>query len=308
MIKRTLLIVLSYLLSAQIYAQSSAAIIKIIAEPDTAGTAEQKSPIIKTQTTAPDETLNRETPQTEDNRAQNRTVPNDVQQNRNQSLQMDIPAPLTGDTVILESGINAYNTGDYKRATEKFSEIQELFPTSPFVMQAKLYTARSLYKLNNRKEALENIEAIDRNSGEYPAALFLKGEIYLSMKQSGEAKNSFFQATSLFPGHDLADDSLLELSRIYLSENNGEEALKIAVQILSSYPDRDTSDDAFYMIGKIYEKDSRLKDIERARTVYQTFIKRAETEKRIPYYNSPLLRKVKRDLDYINKSYFTLQQ
>ena len=294
--------IIIFIITTPAFSQSSEAIIRIIAEPQNGSTDEQN---VKPDITPVQQNRVTSGKSQADDKVSDNFSPVKPASPGNIS-QMDIPAPLSGDMVILESGINAYNSGDFNMAIEKFEELQSLFPSSPFIMQAKLYLARSFYKTNNREKALENIKSMGRNSGEYPAALYLQGEIYLSLKQRSEAKNSFFQATSLFPGHDLADNSLLQLSRIYLAEGNGEEALKIAVKLLSSYPDRDTSDDAFYMIGKIYEKDSRLKDIERARIIYTNFIKRAEVEKRAPYHKSPLLGKVKRDLDFINRNYFVV--
>ncbi len=156
-----LLTICIIVISTPAFPKSSEAIIRIIAEPQNSSTDEQTlQPSIKP--VQQNETASDQSQLVDNTSGQISSTKSDLAGNRSQ---MDIPAPLSGDTVILESGINAYNSGDYNMAIEKFEELESLFQSSPFIMQAKLYLARSFYKTNNREKALENIRSIDRNSG-----------------------------------------------------------------------------------------------------------------------------------------------
>ncbi len=244
----------------------------------------------------------------------NRSTPDTAQQQTRQTQpvpeqrtapapQVQVPTPMSGDSVLLESGISLYNSGSYQAAVETLRELRENFAASPLADQANMWIAKSYFQMGRTSDGLAALELIPESSGEYPASLYLAGTSYLSLKENDTAKQYFYRATSLFPSHEIADDALLELCKLYYTEGNGEEALKSAVYILKNYSDRDSADDAFYMMGKIYEKDPRLKDIERARKIFTLFITRAEN-KEVPYHGSPLLHKVKNDLAFINKNYF----
>ncbi|MFW5807808.1 MAG: tetratricopeptide repeat protein [Spirochaetota bacterium] len=223
-----------------------------------------------------------------------------------QNQQSAMPSPMSTDSVLLESGIALYNSGNYASAIETLRELRTNFPASPLADQANMWIARSHFRQDQTREGLDTLELIPESSGEYPSALYLAGTHYLSLKEYDRARRSFYRASSLFPSHEIADDALLELSKLYKSEGNGEEALKSAVYILKNYADRESADDAFYMMGKIYETDPRLKDIEKARQIFTLFLNRAEKGE-APYANSPLADKVRNDLKYINESYFAAE-
>lgn len=220
---------------------------------------------------------------------------------------VQIAAPLSSDTIMLEGAISLYDSGDYQSAIEKLKSLQSLYPTSRLIDQSNIWLAKSYRQTGKTDQALTAVESVSERSGEFPAALYLSGQIYIDMKDTTSAKQAYFEALSLFPNHTLADDSLLALAKLYLDDSNGEEALKAVVRILKEYPDRETSDDAFYMMGKIFEKDKKLKDIERARMIYRKFLAKAREGDNPAFAHSPLVQRVEQDLRFLEQEYFSVQ-
>lgn len=225
---------------------------------------------------------------------------NDVQKKQ----KVELPPAAAEDKVLLESAVNYYNSGNMTSALKKLEDLEKTYPQSPYLDQAALWKARIYNRQGKIKEALDSLKPIEKDSGEYPSALYLAGKIYFAGRRYEGAKDFFFKLSSMFPGNDLADDSLVYLAKIYLAEGDGGRALETTVQIITNYPDRDTADDAYFMLGQIYMKDKSLQDLQRARAVFKKFIYKAEKEKDPVFASSPLLARVKKDYEYLNKYYF----
>ncbi|OPZ80447.1 MAG: hypothetical protein BWY76_03354 [bacterium ADurb.Bin429] len=106
-----------------------------------------------------------------------------------------------------------------------------------------------------------------------------------------------------FPEHELADDALIALSRVNVAQGSGTMAVENLLKVIRLYADRETVDDAYFNLGKVYETDTVLRDLARAREVYRTFTRKAD-EGEPRFASSPLLPRVKRDLEYINRTFF----
>ncbi len=218
--------------------------------------------------------------------------------------ELTLQGPQTPDSIALEAGINLFNAGEYRAAIERFNQFLTNYPNSQLRDQTTLWLARAYLKTNENVEALMQLDRISDDSGEYPTALFLKGKAYVGMKENESARQAYHQAALLFPGNDNADNALLEMARLYLQDGNGERAIASVVQIIQQYPDSDSADDALYLAGKVYETDSMLRDVEKARLIYKKFLNLAEVDMVPLYSNSPLLERVRRDYNYLQRIYF----
>jgi outer membrane protein assembly factor BamD (BamD/ComL family) len=215
----------------------------------------------------------------------------------------DMPAPAGADKTLLESGIHFYELGNNDAALDKLSQIRTKYSASPYVDQSAVWMARTYLRKNNTASALSELGKIGEDSGEYPYSLFLSGHIYRMERKYESALESYTKISSRFPGHDLADDALIEAGKIYLSQKNGQLALGSAAQIVKSYPDRDNIDDAYFLIGMVLEKDQTMRDLEKSYLVFKKFVYRAETEKADAFAKSPLLDRVKEEIVYLEKNF-----
>lgn len=218
-------------------------------------------------------------------------------------------APKAGsaDEVLLKTGIRLYDANLTNAALAKFNELRTRFPQSPFRDQAGIFIGKIYFEQNKLEEAQREFSLIKEDSGEYPAALYSIGETHYKSGNMSGAIESFYKVTSQFPEHERADKALLFLGKIYLNEKRGNEALDAVVKIIRYYPGRETIDDAYYLLGKIYEKDPTLKDIEIARKIYRLFLKKANEEKLPRFKDSPLIKRVEKDLLYIESTYFKME-
>jgi outer membrane protein assembly factor BamD (BamD/ComL family) len=215
----------------------------------------------------------------------------------------DMPAPAGADKTLLESGIRFYELGNNDAALDKLSQIRSKYASSPYIDQSEVWMARAYLRKNNPASALTELGKIPEDSGEYPYSLFLSGHIFRMQRKYDAALENYIKIASRFPGHDLADDALIEAGKIYLSQKNGQLALSSAAQIVKAYPDRENIDDAYYLIGTVLEKDQTLRDLEKAYLVFKKFVYRAEVEKADAFAKSPLLERVKDEMTYLEKNF-----
>ena len=216
----------------------------------------------------------------------------------------ELPPAAGPDKTLLITGINLLDAGNDPAAIEKFRQIKEKYPTGMYSDQASIWLARAYIKQGKYADAVAETGKIPEDSGEYPAAVYLAGQIYSTQKQYDKALDAFYRISSRFPGHDLADNALIEAGKIYLTTKNGVQALSAASIVVKSYPDRETLPDAYFLIGQVLEKDPSMRDIEKARLVFKKFVYRAEVEKVDIFAKSPLLARTKRELNYLDKNFF----
>ena len=212
------------------------------------------------------------------------------------------------DELLLKTGIQLYGAGMTEAALARFRELKTKYPQSQFKDSASVWSGRIYYNANKLPEAVKEFTSVGEESGEYPAAVYHLAETHYRAGNTAAAIEHFYKVASQFPEHERADDAQLFCATIFLNEMKGAQALDAAVKIIRFYPDRETVDDAYYLIGKVYERDPTLRDMEIARRVYKSFLKKANEEKTAPFANSPLKVRVERDLRAIEATYFKMER
>ncbi len=218
------------------------------------------------------------------------------------------PQAAPPDELLLKTGIQLYGAGMTEAALARFRELKTKYPQSQFKDSASVWSGRIYYNANKLPEAVKEFTSVGEESGEYPAAVYHLAETHYRAGNTAAAIEYFYKVASQFPEHERADDAQLFCATIFLNEMKGAQALDAAVKIIRFYPDRETVDDAYYLIGKVYERDPTLRDMEIARRVYKSFLKKANEEKAAPFANSPLKIRVERDLRSIEATYFKMER
>ncbi len=195
----------------------------------------------------------------------------------------------------------------YEQAIQSFTDIKSNHPQSPQMHAAILYSGKARLRLRDYKKAMDDFRAIPAESGEFPASLFYQGEASMGLGKTTEAITLYHRVAGQFPQTALADDSLIRASSVFLESGKGHQALESAVSVIRRYPDRDTLDDAYFMIAQVYEKDQKLRDVEVSRKVYRAFIRKADAGEDV-FKNSPLLRRVRRELRLLENRYFRYEK
>ena len=210
------------------------------------------------------------------------------------------------DEVLLKTGIQFYESGLFDHSLTRFEDLIKNYPSSPFVNNARMWAGRIYLKKYKYDEAIKQFDEIKEQSGEYPASLYYKAEVYKYKNDIISSIDYYQKLSSSYPEHELADNAIINSGKLYLNSGKGYPALESAIRIIRYYKDRDTIDDAYYLIAKVYEKDPALKDMEISRKLYKIFIKKAAQNQK-HFSDSPLLETVKKDLQFIEKTYFKFE-
>ncbi|MDR3238127.1 MAG: tetratricopeptide repeat protein [Spirochaetia bacterium] len=216
----------------------------------------------------------------------------------------EVPA---NDSVLLKTGINMFNSGNYENAAKNFRQIIDDYPQSPYADTARIWIGRIHIKKYEYAKAIEELASVAETSGEYPAARYDTGFCLNAQGDSAAAISCYQTVAYSFPEHELADDALLQSGILFAKTGKGDEAIAAFLLLSSRYKDRETVDDALFCMGKVFESDPELRDIERAREIYRLFLKKSEEG--LPHFkDSPLKNKAARELKRIEENHFRIKQ
>ncbi len=230
----------------------------------------------------------------------------EIEKKRKTGKEGRVSSEASPGKALLETAIQFYDASLFEKAKLNFIKLKSEYPDE-FGDIASTWIARTWMKTNSLDEAYKELGSVNSESGEYPTALYYQGEIEVSRGNLENAILHFNTVSSLFPGHELADNALLSSGRIYLDLNRGNQALECVIKIIKNYKGRETEDDAFYLLGKIFEGDATLRDFGIARKVYRKFLKMADEQNLPNFKDSPLKERVRKDLAGLEKTYFRFE-
>lgn len=234
-------------------------------------------------------------------------VISDAQQTAEKKKKTDMKGRTTIDEALYKAGIDYFNANLFAESIKSFEELKSKYSDSPRLQSALTYMGKAYMRLGDFSKAVEILTTVSPESGEYPASLFYLAESQISIGKRDDAISNLYRLSIQYPQTSFADDALLRLSQIFLEEQKGHQSLEAAVKIIQIYPDRETIDDAYFMIGQIYEKDPTLRDFEISRKIYRIFLQKAKAGEKF-FCNSPLKKRVARELRLLEKRYFRHEQ
>ncbi|MCX7679778.1 MAG: tetratricopeptide repeat protein [Spirochaetes bacterium] len=213
----------------------------------------------------------------------------------------------TPDEALYKAGIDYFNANLFSEAIKSFDELKTKHTDSPRLQSALTYMGKAYMRIGEYPKASETLAMVSPESGEYPASLFHLAESQIGMGKKDDAIATLYRLSIQYPQTSFADDALLRLSQIFLLEKKGHQALDAAVKIVQLYSDRETIDDAYFMIGQIYEKDPMLRDVEISRKIYRIFLQKSKAGEKF-FFDSPLKKRVTRELKSLERKYFRYEQ
>jgi TolA-binding protein len=222
-----------------------------------------------------------------------------TEEERNKTL--SFPA---ADEALLKSGIQLFEASLFVNARQKLEELKSKYPESQYKDLASIWLSKILVEMKNYNDAISMLNSISQESGEFPAAVYYIADIHLRKGDDSGAIENYYRVASLFPDHELADDSYIAIAKIYLKNGKGSQAIESAIRVVKYYSKKETVDDAYFILAQVFEKDSVLKDFGIARAIYKIFLKKANAEKTPYFANSPLLDRVKSNLSHIENTYY----
>ena len=203
------------------------------------------------------------------------------------------------DESLLKNGIQLFNSQLYEKARSNLEELKTKYSGSRFRDSASIWISRIHSEQGMFDNAIDELNTITLESGEYPTALFTIGEIYIKKRSPLDAIGYFNMVSSQFPEHELSDNALINLAEVYLDIKKGDMAMESVIKVIKNYDDRETIDDAYLLLGKILETDYLLMDFGLAGDVYRIFLKKSADKNQPNFFNSPLNQRVEKSLQFI---------
>ncbi|MEK7841743.1 MAG: outer membrane protein assembly factor BamD [Deltaproteobacteria bacterium] len=196
--------------------------------------------------------------------------------------------------LLYREGAALYNDGDYNEAIDKFKQVMEGYPLSPFAVDAELLLADAYYSSAQYSDAASyyvNFISLHPNHPKTAYALFQKGMSYFrevstidrDQVSTQKALLAFNDIISLYSSSIYADkakemavflkrrlaDREFYIGNFYFKDKKYKGALARFAEILKKYPDTGLSDKVLYYIGKSYIE---LGEKDLARDAFSTLI------------------------------------
>ncbi len=140
------------------------------------------------------------------------------------------PTSSLVDDALLLIGKSYYYQGEYLKAERKFQELVEQYPTSPLILESKLWRSRTLERLNRQEDAVSllttlvaeaEIEGEDNIAGD--AHLLLAG-LYEAKEERERAIGHYRRVTELGVHDDTMVDALVGAGDLFFSSGQFEKA------------------------------------------------------------------------------------
>jgi len=135
------------------------------------------------------------------------------------------------DNTLVLLGKSHFYLEEFTKAERKFAELIEQYPSSSFVLEAKLWQARSLVRLGKAEEALKNAEVLAAESerlGEEEAAataLLLAASLYEGFGNQQKAVAQYERVTALTSDDEVLAETDLRLADLYFSSGQYDKAV-----------------------------------------------------------------------------------
>lgn len=100
-----------------------------------------------------------------------------------------------------------------------------------------------------------------------PMEIFARADLLTFQNEFDKAERALDSISSLYPGHALTDEVLLQKYELYYKRGQVDTALTFLKQIATEHPTDITADDALFLLGKLYEE--FYKNKEKAMEWYQ---------------------------------------
>lgn len=208
-----------------------------------------------------------------------------------------IANPRAGKLLISQSKLDLGDIyilkGEPWESTLLYSQVEKAFKSHPIGYEAKLRNARLHYFTGNFSLAKGHLDILKKNTtreiSNDAIALgmlitdntaldttdqvmqeFANIELLIFQNKKAEAQERLSQMLLDYEHHSIADEIYWLISKLALEAGNESKAIEYLDKILTTYSYDLLADDAAFKKAEIY--DFQLKDVEKAKTLYQEFL------------------------------------
>ncbi len=159
-----------------------------------------------------------------------------------------------------------YKGNSYTQAREKFTDLINFYPKSPFIADAWLYIAQCYFEINQKDSAFKTLKDFIANpeyEDKHPKALLLISDFYVRDKQFILSERYLQQLLDEYKDSDQYEEAFFLLGKMHKEQGEYEQSNRVFYELLDSNVDRRLKLDAQYLIAENYidlhEYDEALK-------------------------------------------------
>ncbi len=236
------------------------------------------------------------------------------------------------DALFLLSKALFYKGSNYTQAIENLEQLIEFYPESEFVPEAKIYIARSKYKLNKKEEAYQYLEKMlnSKVDDKYKAeALLLLAKYYDQDEIYDKAIEKLNTLIKNYPKSEQYPDALITIGKIYIKRKEYKKSLEVFEKIYKTkrfskhihldaqyyialnYYELKETEKALKIITKLLLKETRSREIPKLRMLNaKILVQKGEYDKAITLFQAIMKDNRRTNFSaeaayYIGETYFT---
>jgi TolA-binding protein len=204
-------------------------------------------------------------------------------------LQFNSQSNLVDDALMM-IGKSFYYQKNYQKASRKFIELVNTYPESGLVLEAKLWTAKSYFKINAFDNALEVLNEVyklaeEKKENSIMVSAYIEEISYLISKE--KVDDAISKCNKLVEvSHDdvISASVMFELGKLYKENGQLENSAKAYAAVQNYSPDFETEYNAKLEYGKIqselgkYEKSYSVFEGLREKQIYNEFLDKTDLE------------------------------
>ncbi|MDD4156063.1 MAG: tetratricopeptide repeat protein [Candidatus Cloacimonetes bacterium] len=159
------------------------------------------------------------------------------------------------DALFLLAKSLYYRGNNQIQALEKFEDIQNFYPDSPYLAESIIYSAKIKFELNKKQEAFTTLRDFIQNveyKESHPKALIELSNMFLSEKDYLQAQTYLTMLITKYPDSKDFAEAYLMLGKTYLDNENYNESLNVFLQLNKSKVSKRYLLDAKYFIALSY--------------------------------------------------------
>ena len=137
------------------------------------------------------------------------------------------------------------------QALEKFEDLINFYPDSPYVPESIIFTAKIKYELNQKEDAYSILRSFIQNNtyrDDHPKALIEIANMFLADKDFLQTQTYLSMLITRYPKSNLFAEAYLLLGKTYLDNNNYQESLNVFLELNKTrVPKRFILDSKYYI-------------------------------------------------------------
>lgn len=161
---------------------------------------------------------------------------------------------------LYQLGWSAFKVGEYRAATEAFTQFLEQYPEHPKAAEARHWRGESFYRMNDYTAAVRDFDAVGGSSPRREEALYGAGYALFKQGNYDGAAQRLNRLLTEFPSGKFTFDARVRLADCYFFQKDYKGAEAAYRTVIRQFSERADRDYAMYQLGQSYFRLGNLDD------------------------------------------------